>query len=1129
MSLLAACLFGVPCMAGARMLELEQSKNLVIRFGGDAFVAGDALTLADFAKGELRSYGEADGWDAVTILTGGSKEDCIYYREIGVRPDRIEITWCIKFAPYQFGSSFPGHTYNLGGGNCEMRIPVEALDGVRYRAVVGDTLKPRVREGTLSRTCSEGEPLASQVRYVVFNWGERALTLDLNPPGVHSFGRKSLLTEKDWRLSREGDCFVFRADMRRVKWGDTRRFKVVFATGARPYETVHSQSKRGFLPMLWPTIRVNCGTRPVKRHKSLTAAAYSPKAGVGWLEPVEVEPAVADGLALKSVYQECLRGKGKQSVRVDAPNGLYLASFLFGSAEEASGPFNVSVDGEAKLTGVSTPRGEFRSRTVQARCRDGRLVLAFDGPKWLLGGFSLCPLAYDAEDYLLRRTWFIRQDLFDEWFARVEPVPPMPPLTPTDVAADPMGWAWNGSLTTLEASLDSSRAALDTPESVRQRLTLLKSGGFKGVVIGGLHFRFNHFGTVRYRVMLRNTRLAVQEARKLGLKVIDHWDFNWVHAPGYRRLLKVLDKDPNCLQRCLDPLQVAASFCLNSEAFVEVFLECLREHQRTTDVNGHMIDEIAWIRSQYCYCDTCRRKFHEDTGLKLPYDMRPVHEKPEHPVWRAFLAWRGRTTAALHGRLREALRQIRPDAVMLRYTSSFLCRPHHAGLELNRHPLWRVDYVGDEFHPDLVLQNWRVIFARMKNRQGATASWRNAPTWILPKFRGTPGRTLYAWALARMNRANVWYRANDYELSGKLNNWPEQMQDQQARPLSDAAVLLSQPTRDLSDDLGYYFEEHMAWLQTLAEENIQYDVILDRDVEPEKLSRYSLLVLPNVAVLSDAQAAAIRRFVDQGGRVIAAFETGLFDENGAPRQIPALAGAMNLRVHDRLLDSAAVVCGQALEDGMTNRTLTTSAPQRVVSLVDASRSEVLATNPGPAVVETAFGQGRFIYVAGNLVRQNFEPRAVSPRNATTLKGRFEYKVRFNRDINALVRNLCRRAIDADFRTRATRAPPGVVYTAFHRQTDVSDAIVLHLLNCSGKPDLRFGDKTELSADVPQPPVPHDVEFLVRSDRPIRDAFAAAPLAAGRTPVAVKPADAERYAVTVPKGALTNYAAVYLRR
>jgi hypothetical protein len=51
----------------------------------------------------------------------------------------------------------------------------------------------------------------------------------------------------------------------------------------------------------------------------------------------------------------------------------------------------------------------------------------------------------------------------------------------------------------------------------------------------------------------------------------------------------------------------------------------------------------------------------------------------------------------------------------------------------------------------------------------------------------------------------------------------------------------------------------------------------------------AVLILPDLAVLSDTQAAAIRRFVDRGGSLVATGNTGLLDHEGETRADFALA------------------------------------------------------------------------------------------------------------------------------------------------------------------------------------------------------------------------------------------------
>lgn len=69
----------------------------------------------------------------------------------------------------------------------------------------------------------------------------------------------------------------------------------------------------------------------------------------------------------------------------------------------------------------------------------------------------------------------------------------------------------------------------------------------------------------------------------------------------------------------------------------------------------------------------------------------------------------------------------------------------------------------------------------------------------------------------------------------------------------------------------------------LLEARVPFDLIEENDLQPQRLAGYDLLVLPNFALMSDAQAEALRNYARAGGSLLSTFETGLYDEYGAPR------------------------------------------------------------------------------------------------------------------------------------------------------------------------------------------------------------------------------------------------------
>jgi hypothetical protein len=74
----------------------------------------------------------------------------------------------------------------------------------------------------------------------------------------------------------------------------------------------------------------------------------------------------------------------------------------------------------------------------------------------------------------------------------------------------------------------------------------------------------------------------------------------------------------------------------------------------------------------------------------------------------------------------------------------------------------------------------------------------------------------------------------------------------------------------------------------LMEARIPFDFVHEEDLNESRLSQYSALILPNLALLSDAQCHALESYVERGGSLLATFETGLYDETGKPRSDFAL-------------------------------------------------------------------------------------------------------------------------------------------------------------------------------------------------------------------------------------------------
>lgn len=81
----------------------------------------------------------------------------------------------------------------------------------------------------------------------------------------------------------------------------------------------------------------------------------------------------------------------------------------------------------------------------------------------------------------------------------------------------------------------------------------------------------------------------------------------------------------------------------------------------------------------------------------------------------------------------------------------------------------------------------------------------------------------------------------------------------------------------------------------LLEGRIPFDLLTAENLTREKLSRYSAVLLPNVAILTDAQLGLISDFVAKGGSLMTSFETGLYDGAGKLRADFALGRLFGMR------------------------------------------------------------------------------------------------------------------------------------------------------------------------------------------------------------------------------------------
>jgi len=330
----------------------------------------------------------------------------------------------------------------------------------------------------------------------------------------------------------------------------------------------------------------------------------------------------------------------------------------------------------------------------------------------------------------------------------------------------------------------------------------------------------------------------------------------------------------------------------------EFMTEVTREIVTLYDVGG--VFSNRWTGTGVCYCEHCRKNFYNAHHMDLPRTS-----DPSDPSRRNYLVWHQQRLFELWRVWDDAIRKARPSARYIANSGGGAL----SGLDMKT--------VG-ELSPTL--------FADRQCRSGVMASWANgkngkeyraalgqkaiggifnvgivAPYRWLNSFN-TPAETRL-WVLDGIaNGLRPWVNHVSGTVHDKrglkviedLYRWHYRAERylRNEEPIARVAMVYSQQTAEFygGSRARAKVEDHtLGMYQALIEARVPFEMVLDRLLGGEHINRYKMLLLPNIAALSDAQCEQLRDYVRQGGSLLATYETSLYDEWGTQRKDFGLA------------------------------------------------------------------------------------------------------------------------------------------------------------------------------------------------------------------------------------------------
>ena len=303
-----------------------------------------------------------------------------------------------------------------------------------------------------------------------------------------------------------------------------------------------------------------------------------------------------------------------------------------------------------------------------------------------------------------------------------------------------------------------------------------------------------------------------------------------------------------------------------------------------------------------CYCRVCRESYKADTGKEIP-----VGAEYTSPAFDEYRAWKTKKADEHIIRIRDTVKLFGDDKAY----SAEVFGMYHSSIQsgIDTFATRHFDYiVGVGFltgsasgkpYDDLSYAASTVRFLKAMDPRKTTVllTGNNGTRWRLVKDPSQETR-IWMWEAVSVG-ANFWNchfngqypaatddRRNAYietDVYNYLCNNEDLIQGQ--TPVTDVGIYFSKASGDKAHLEGD--ESYGAAIKgieaVLVDNHIPYGFITDADLTNEKLSAYGVICLPNLMCLSDAQIAIIKKYVENGGSLLASYKTSLFDENGAKR------------------------------------------------------------------------------------------------------------------------------------------------------------------------------------------------------------------------------------------------------
>lgn len=1125
------------------VLSVLPGKNTQVNWRGSRLIDSDYISYFDGKDFNQRATGidtEKDEEDWTVINCWSDVPDLPFRKELAISPEGKSVELSVQFTQPAYKNRSDMDLYYT------FRIPLKTVLGMRWTAITDRVFRPKTVNGKLSADSPE-DFIGEKTRWLAFSGNGKNLVIDFNPEGMQTYSDQGPnYLQGLWDVKKKGDYLECSFGGHSSIYGGTFNSKVVIFEGEHSdYPKRHALKIFSYYMDMPVNVKYSFGApEPDGEFVRAGDDIYSKEQGFGWTgSGIELQTLRPSGAVYSCAY-------GVQQVAFKSRikgKGLYMITARVGTGDQTAGPFSLICSGKPVVEDLSVSPNTVKTITWSQWLEDGLVEFKFNG-HWRISTLALQMLQNSLEDYKFRRGFWRVRGLYEpavtlksahfEKPAKLGisvssiPLPKakihdinkavLPPEGETclpDQESEEMAWRFNVNLGSLGPDNSGNFDEFNTPELLQRRFSELKKKNINAILLNGNLSR--HLFPNHQERMEKMIAMTVKEAHRQGIKVIDHIDLTllWNMGAGFR----ILTARPDWLQRTVTDDVPGYFYCPVNPEFKHQFFDWMIRHIKETNIDGYMIDEETFGGVSFCGCSSCRKQFHDATGLTLPVDeTSSILKNRDSKLWRSWLKWRIQVLGDWCVELKKRSNEINPNLTFMRYTTHYGFYSDYAPIKFGAsltESARACDFLGTEIMSRNVYAACRSVFSFRKLKNTLREAY-GSPVFGLVYPLQSPEVAYFGWCINNMNGQSTWFM-NDIPKSANTPDYTtfkDNMNKQIAVPDAPIAMLFSTQSRDWSQIESYYLDP-FGFGESMSDLHYQFTTLIETSLKWDKLKQYKTILVPDAMCLSDEQIRILLRFANAGGHLVLTSRAGMYDAIGNHRKTWPFAKPLGL---ENPLPADSVKGGVLSLKNKDIKLNTTLPFIKIMPTGEKKVNEFMTMRVAdgenyPVGISVRYGGGSVSYISGRIGSLNEEDEKT-------------YKQVWTFEWNQTAYEFQKFLFDQLFGNGSSFKPidisSKVFVTVYKQPAGDKKYTLVHLLNATGS-YMHKGEVVPKGVKGnPFPELKKDIKFRVKKSD-VKDAYVVSPDFPGHESVTIRSLEDGWSEITVPKQYLKCYSIVWI--